>query len=1387
MELRALTDLEDLEERKRKMPRFLKCFVTLEPFEETSDLVKNLFEINLNEDFLRALASFLAEIKSLDDDQVQAVMAINARFDPHSREARIVENSLKELKMTDLCTKSTKASHRKQAKFRLTLDFVLSEPQIRPNVIKGSYQSFEDYLSVQKTLIMEDFFRPLRLGLRGLLGGQSEVETLHHYNQGLVKACSNDKCSLELEHFSSTIDWASSSRLIFGSLVILMNDQDHDLSFWTVQERKVNDLLLLELNHIWGKPGKPGDRLRVYESKAYYEAYFHVFQALDAVQKLPFGDCLFKNLDQELESRIEIQNLDKNFYKNCNPSQMDALKLALRKRVALIQGPPGTGKSYVGTVLSKILIQEGHSGPLVVICFTNHALDHFLESLVGFTDKIVRIGSRSKSSLLDRFNLQSIRREMAEQRTRHGQIYKTLKSLDPNSKAFKDWIEVESAQILAQADVVGLTTTGAAKNARLLKMLDPKIMLIEESGQVLESHILASLTPNLEQLILIGDHQQLKPSVTTYDLAKKFNLNVSLFERLILNGFEFVQLLEQHRMRPEISALVRNEFYAKLRDHDSVELFQNVKGVAANVFFVHHSEQEQGLDESLSKVNRHEAEFLVKLAQHLINQGYKPSQITILAAYLGQMMLLQRLCTNNPEILITVVDNYQGEENDIVLLSLVRSNQTASIGFLSMKSRICVALSRAKKGLYIIGNMTDLSQGSSTWQSIKIFLEKRKQIGHALELQCAYHPNDNFNVAKAEDFPPEDFCRQKCGERLFCGHLCTFQCHKVDREHRKSHACAQACSRTCPRGHTSQVTCGNALIQGCQFQVELVLDCGHCQLKACSDNNLECREICSFLLDCGHACSLPCHQDQHHNSKCLQKCSRPKRKCSSMRQAHLCDKLCHQSCNDCDEIIRGFKFPDCGHALAFDVKCSQIETGLACQKKCDKVLPCGLHRCKNFCYECKDHGGCPSTCSSLVERACAKCGHVSMAPCLSMSNDKCLEECKQLLHCGHKCPLKCWQDCSKAQCQVLVTDANNLSECGHQTTQICGGGASKELVHCLETCGKSLLNCGHLCSYKCWECTLNNDLVLHLPCKDKCQKTLICGHQCPGVCGQVCPPCSKLKCLFHCGMHQKKCRSTCEDNCAPCKEKCSFGCGVHANKCKKKCSNCGCQPCFEKCLLKLKCGHPCQGFCGQTCPQDACGQCNPSIDAKAQFVAFECGHFAEKSRVSALMEDQMVGIAECPQCSGPIGHLPLFRHQMQLRKRRIVQVFDDFFARKSNLIEAKQALANEDNLTILEPALRNFVSSRCQQPISFQEFQNLSVKILLTRHLSSIPRDLPWKAKLWQTLNSPEFVLGPDFTQGLLQFLEEEKFPVENVCDFKLFSFAKGSWMMQENGALTLK
>jgi hypothetical protein len=111
-------------------------------------------------------------------------------------------------------------------------------------------------------------------------------------------------------------------------------------------------------------------------------------------------------------------------------------------------------------------------------------------------------------------------------------------------------------------------------------------------------------------------------------------------------------------------------------------------------------------------------------------------------------------------VLITSVDSYQGEENHIVLLSLVRSNTKGLIGFLSSENRVNVALSRAKHGLFIFGNMDALCARSELWRKINKVLVDEEAIGEVLQLTCRDHPHCVTDVASPGDFPSNGRCSQ---------------------------------------------------------------------------------------------------------------------------------------------------------------------------------------------------------------------------------------------------------------------------------------------------------------------------------------------------------------------------------------------------------------------------------------------------------------------------------------------------------------------------------------------------------------------------------------------------------------------------------------------------
>lgn len=184
---------------------------------------------------------------------------------------------------------------------------------------------------------------------------------------------------------------------------------------------------------------------------------------------------------------------------------------------------------------------------------------------------------------------------------------------------------------------------------------------------------------------------------------------------MVLNKIQCYTLNVQHRMRPEISSLICPMIYQNLMDHESTMNRPSIQGVEKPLFFIDHQHKEELCNDN-SKKNVHEAEFLIQLARHLVLNDYKPENITILVAYLGQMFEMMAQKKKHQALLkdirIAVLDNYQGEESDIILLSLVRNNDDNKIGFLKIENRVCVALSRARNGLYIMGNMTQLAKAS---------------------------------------------------------------------------------------------------------------------------------------------------------------------------------------------------------------------------------------------------------------------------------------------------------------------------------------------------------------------------------------------------------------------------------------------------------------------------------------------------------------------------------------------------------------------------------------------------------------------------------------------------------------------------------------------------
>ncbi|KAJ8401480.1 hypothetical protein AAFF_G00383990 [Aldrovandia affinis] len=587
---------------------------------------------------------------------------------------------------------------------------------------------------------------------------------------------------------------------------------------------------------------------------------------------------------------------------------------------------------------------------------------------------------------------------------------------------------LEDETVLRNASVIGMTTTCAARYRRVLQAIRPRIVVVEEAAEVLEAHIITTLTPACQHLILIGDHQQLRPSATVYELARNFNLEVSLFERLIRMDVPYVRLDYQHRMRPELARLLTPHIYDKLENHSSVNLYENIKGVTTNIFFVDHDYLEENIHEGRSHQNMHEATFVKALCYYLICQGYKPSQITVLTTYTGQLFCLKNIMPKSKfdGVNLCVVDRYQGEENDIVILSLVRSNAEGKVGFLSIPNRVCVALSRAKKALFCIGNMTMLSN-VPLWRKIIDVLSCHGQVGKAMMLRCENHPATLTAVSKPEDFLKvlEGGCNLPCDYRLACGHVCTRLCHPTDAEH-KEFKCTKPCAKTlCQDGHRCPKKCFEECGECKVLLVKKIPMCGHEQEVPCSVSldSVICRIPCNKTLPCGHMCAQACGESCTHS--CLQKVT------VDLKCGHQRVMQCHvkQEADKNQEPIKCWKKCDgeldCGHACSGNCfQCSGGSAHIPCTSSCNVQLIC-LHRCQRECRQrCVP---CSKPCETqCYHMKCPKLCSEDCLPCMALCGWRCKHHC---------CTRLCHEPCDRPPCQV---PCYKKLKCKHVCIGMCG-------------------------------------------------------------------------------------------------------------------------------------------------------------------------------------------------------------------------------------------------------------------------------------------------------------------------------------------------------------
>jgi len=418
-------------------------------------------------------------------------------------------------------------------------------------------------------------------------------------------------------------------------------------------------------------------------------------------------------------------------------SQKEAIENAALQRLTLIQGPPGTGKTHTAVHLLKAVIEMGR-GPILACAESNVAVDNLLEGLLNIGVKAVRFGKpvKVRESLrevtLDALSAKHpkqdeiafIQEEMDGIKAKLNDLKGKERGLAHRdiNKNYREIRDLESRiinDVLSGAEVLCTTNIGAGH----FTLQDRKfpIVLIDEATQASEPSSLVPIVKGARQLILVGDHRQLPPTVISQN-AEDGGLNIPLFERLIDNGIPSHMLTTQYRMHSTIREFPSARFYDnRLEDgcNDSERppaagfLWPDWNKPVAFVP-VHGSEiQDQT---SSSKSNMDEAAMVVQIVNDLLAAGdLSPEDVGVISPYSGQVRLIRQLFDKAVEGLeIKSVDGYQGREKEIIVLSTVRSNTEGNVGFLSDYRRLNVALTRAKRGLIVIGDDRTL-RNDSTW------------------------------------------------------------------------------------------------------------------------------------------------------------------------------------------------------------------------------------------------------------------------------------------------------------------------------------------------------------------------------------------------------------------------------------------------------------------------------------------------------------------------------------------------------------------------------------------------------------------------------------------------------------------------------------------------
>lgn len=417
-----------------------------------------------------------------------------------------------------------------------------------------------------------------------------------------------------------------------------------------------------------------------------------------------------------------------------NPSQRQAVNEVLRaKDVAVVHGPPGTGKT---TTLVEAIYEILRRESQVMVCAqSNMAVDWISEKLSDRGVNVLRIGNptRVNDKMLSftyerRFEahpdypqLWAVRRAIRQLYSQKGDTERRHQKISRlRDRATELELSIHTS-LMDAARVVACTLAGAAN--RTLDGMKFHTLVVDEAAQALEAAVWIPLQ-KCQRLVLAGDHRQLPPTIKS-GAAAKSGLGKTLMETLAQEKPECVSLLNvQYRMNEAIARFSSEMFYGGRLESAPEVKSRGILDYDIPVSWIDSSavdSKEEFVGDTYGRINRAEAALtLDTLKKYIAGIGkerllYENTDIGVISPYKAQVQLLRRMFGRDAflrpfrnSITVNTVDGFQGQERDIIIISLVRANGDGSIGFLSDIRRMNVAITRARMKLFILGNAETL-------------------------------------------------------------------------------------------------------------------------------------------------------------------------------------------------------------------------------------------------------------------------------------------------------------------------------------------------------------------------------------------------------------------------------------------------------------------------------------------------------------------------------------------------------------------------------------------------------------------------------------------------------------------------------------------------------